>query len=152
MKQLITFEEFIKKGIITKRTSENSRALFLYKESERKKKSLNQVLDKIGVNEINAHEIIEYGYDIIISLIRAKLCEDGFSSTGEGAHEAEVSYMRNLGFSENEVMFMNQLRYFRNGIKYYGKVLDENYANKVLMFLRKISPKLTALIKIKEKD
>lgn len=149
MKQLITFEEFIEKGIIVKRTSENSRALFLYRESERKKKSLNQVLEKIGINEINAHEIIEYGYDILIYLIRAKLCEDGFSSTGEGAHEAEVAYMRNLGFSETEVMFVDQLRYFRNGIKYYGKVLDENYANKVLTFLRKISPKLAALIKAK---
>lgn len=35
MKQLINFEEFIKLGIIVRRTSENSRALFLYKESKK---------------------------------------------------------------------------------------------------------------------
>jgi hypothetical protein len=148
MKQLLNFEEFVKMGVIVKRTPEKSRALFLYKESERKYKSLNQILDKIGVNILNAHEIIEYSYDIIIYLVRSKLYADGFNSTGEGAHEAEVSYMRNLGFSDNEVNFMNQLRYFRNGIKYYGKVLDEDYANKVLVFLKKIYPKLLNLIKI----
>ena len=149
MKQLITFEEFIKTGVIIRRSLEKPRALFLYKESERKYKSLNQILDKIGVNELNAHEIIEYGYDILIYTIRAKLCEEGFISTGEGGHEAEVSYMRNLGFSENDVLFMNQLRYFRNGIKYYGKVLDKDYANKVLAFLKKIYPRLSALVKTK---
>lgn len=149
MKLLINFEEFIKLGAIVRRTPENSRAMFLYKESEIKYKSMNQVLDKVGLNQLNSHEIIEYCYDIIIYLIRAKLCIDGFNSTGEGAHEAEISYMRNLNFSENEVIFMNQLRYLRNGIKYYGKVLDEDYASKVLVFTKKIYPKLLALIKPK---
>lgn len=121
---------------------------YSYIKNLKKYKSLNQILDKIGVNELNAHEIIEYGYDILVYLIRAKLYEDGFSSTGEGSHEAEVSYLRNLGFSENEVTFMNNLRYFRNGIKYYGKVLDSDYAKKVLTFLNKIYLRLLTLIKI----
>ena len=149
MKPLITFEEFIKKGVVIKRTPENSRASSLVKEAERKYRSLNQTLDKIGINELNAHEIIEYCYDILIYLLRAKLYSSGFNSTGEGGHEAEVSYMRNLGFSENEVSFMNQLRYFRNGMKYYGKILDKNYAEKVFIFMKKILPKLYILLKIK---
>jgi hypothetical protein len=37
---------------------------------------------------------------------------------------------------------MNQLRYFRNGIKYYGKIFDEDYAKKVYNFMKKILLKL----------
>ena len=142
MKLLLTFEEFLKMGIITRRTPEFPRSAFLVKESERKNKSLSWMVDKIGICELNAHEIIENCYDILIYLIRAKLCKDGFGSGGEGAHEAEVSYMRNLGFSEYEVDFMNQLRYFRNGIKYYGTILTIEYAEKALKFLNKLYPKL----------
>ena len=149
MKTLLMFEEFLKMGIILKRTPENSRASFLIKESERKYKSLNQTLNKIGINDLNAHEIIEYCYDILIYLLRAKLHEDGFSSTGEGAHEAEVSYMRDLKFNENNVLFMNQLRYFRNGIKYYGKVLSKEYAQEVLNFLIKTYPLLRSKLNLK---
>ncbi|HLD55760.1 MAG TPA: hypothetical protein VJB35_05865 [Candidatus Nanoarchaeia archaeon] len=147
MKTLVNFDEFLKRGIVVKRTPENSRASFLIKESERKYKSLMQIIDKIGINELNSHEIIEYCYDILIYLIRAKLHKKGFNSSGEGAHEAEVSYMRNLNFSENEVLFMNQLRFFRNSIKYYGKSLDEEYAHQVLVFLKKIYPKMLNLMK-----
>jgi hypothetical protein len=137
MKPLLNFEEFIKLGIVVKISPDKPRANYLIKESERKYKSLNQILSKIGVNELNSHEIIEYCYDILIYLLRSKLYKIGFSAHGEGAHEAEVSYMRNLKFSENDVLFMNQLRYFRNGIKYYGTILNQEYTNKVLSFLNK---------------
>ena len=59
---------------------------------------------------------IEKMYDILIELIRAKMLKDGFKAHGEGAHEAEVSYMRKIGFNELDISFMNELRYFRNGI------------------------------------
>ena len=63
-------------------------------------------------------------------------------ASGEGAHEAEVTYMKNMGFSEREVRFMNDLRYFRNGILYYGKNFDADYGRKVLNFLDNIFPVL----------
>jgi hypothetical protein len=50
--------------------------------------------------------------------------------------------MREIGFSEQQVLFMNQLRYFRNGIKYYGKIFDKDYANKVDNFLHQCLLKL----------
>ena len=55
---------------------------------------------------------------------------------------AEVSYMKELEFSENEVRFMNEVRYFRNGIKYYGKIFTKEYADQVVEFLKKIEGKL----------
>ena len=39
-------------------------------------------------------------------------------------------------------MFTNDLRYFRNGILYYGKSFDKEYGEKVLDFLNKTYPKL----------
>lgn len=66
----------------------------------------------------------------------------GYNASGAGAHEAEVSYLRVLGFEEKDVQFVNQLRYFRNGMLCYGTMLDEEYAKKVLDFFNKIYPKL----------
>ena len=77
-----------------------------------------------------------------MGLIRAKLLIKGFSSSGEGDHEAEVSFMRTLGFSEKETRFLNDLRYFRNGILYYGKHFDEGYGKRVMDFLNKLYPTL----------
>ena len=142
MKSLANFEEFVKLGIISKRSPEIPRATFLIKESKRKNDSLNWTLEKLGIADLNAHEIIESCYDILVYLVRAKLCLDGFNSGGEGSHEAEISYMRKLRFSEEDVNFMNQLRYFRNGIKYYGKVLDKEYAEQTVSFLQKVYPEL----------
>jgi len=41
-----------------------------------------------------------------MELIRAKMLIDGFNASGHGAHEAEVSYTRKVGFKETEVQFL----------------------------------------------
>ena len=64
-----------------------------------------------------------------------------------GAHEAEMSYMRVLGFDEKDVQFANQIRFFRNGMLYYGTILDKVYAEKVIGFTKRIYPKLKEMIK-----
>ena len=91
---------------------------------------------------------IKYPYDYDPKKRRmAKLYADGYSSSGQGAHEAEVSYMRKIGFTETDVGFADNLRYYRNGILYYGKRVDAEYANKVLVFLNRIYPILRGLVK-----
>ena len=77
-----------------------------------------------------------------MELIRAKLLLEGYNASGHGAHEAEVSYMRVLRFNENDVQFANQLRFFRNGMIYYGTILDTEYAEKVIEFTKRIYLKL----------
>jgi len=47
-----------------------------------------------------------------------------------------------LGFNENDVQFANQLRFFRNGMIYYGTILDTEYAEKVIEFTKRIYLKL----------
>lgn len=147
MKPLKKFEEFLKENIVRERSPNLFRSNSLIKEAERRNKFINNMIKKMGISDENANYFIENSYDAMIELIRAKLLANGFSSTGLGAHEAEVSYMRNLKFSEEDTKFMNDLRYFRNGIKYYGERFDKDYAEKVLTFLRKTYPALKKLNK-----
>ena len=89
---------------------------------------------------MNANFIVDYCYDIIMEHMRAKMFIDGYNAGN--SHEAEVSYMIILGFSESDTRFMDELRYFRNGIKYYGTILDNEYAKKVLQFMNRLYPKI----------
>ena len=71
---------------------------------------------------------------------------DGYHASGLGAHEAEVSYLREIGFEEKDVAFADQLRYFRNGIEYYGNHLDAVYGEKVRDFVEMIFPRLKSIV------
>ena len=120
--------------MIKRITPNKARALSLVAESQKKKQFMELVLSKIEAKQVNQNFIIDSCYDIIIELIRAKMIMEGFSS--EKSHEAEISYMKKLKFQEKDIAFMNELRYYRNGIKYYGKIMGEEYANKVLEFMK----------------
>ncbi|MBT5342222.1 hypothetical protein HOL59_01435, partial [Candidatus Woesearchaeota archaeon] len=97
------------------------------------------------INDNNANYLIKNAYDIIMELIRAKMLKEGFGSSGRGAHEAEVAYLKKLEFKDKDVDFVDELRYFRNGILYYGKSFDQEYALKVLDFLERIYQSLSKL-------
>lgn len=141
------FKEYLEKDIIRKCSPDSARAKFLINESEKSFKGLKRRLDVMGIDEDNANSIVKDCYDIIIELIRAKLLLDGYNSSGQFAHEAEVSYLKMMGFSDNEVSFTNELRYFRNSVTYYGKLLNVEYAKKVTLFVEKIYPRLRQMIK-----
>ena len=146
MTPLRSFEDFIREGVVNKKRTDLSRANSLIEEAEKRFNFLKEMLTKIKVNDENANYYVENSYDIILELIRAKLLIDGFKTTGISAHEAEVSYLRNLGFTETETRFVNELRYFRNRIIYYGKSLDAEYARSVLTFLDQTYLKLKKLL------
>ena len=144
---LRAFEEFLKDVIITKATPNRMRADSLTAEAEKRKRFVKELLEKIKISDENANYYIESAYDTIMELLRAKLIIDGYKSHGEGAHEAEISYLRKIGFSEHDARFANALRYNRNGIKYYGKSFEKHYAESAISFLNEIYPKLRGLIK-----
>jgi len=147
MKDIQKFDEFIKKNIVKKQSIDKSRAEFLFNESENSYNNLLEKLQKIILKDSNANDFIKSCYDILMELIRAKMLLDGYNASGFGTHEAEVSYMRILGFDEKDVQFTDQLRFFRNGMIYYGTILDKIYAEKVVDFTRKNHLKLKAMIK-----
>lgn len=136
------FESYLTKGIIKKITPDKPRAEFLRKESETSLEGLRERIRVMGIDNKNSNSIIKDCYDILMELIRAKLLLKGYKSSGQYSHEAEVSYLKKLGFREREISFLNELRYFRNSVTYYGKILDKEYAQKVYNFLIKIYPKL----------
>jgi len=141
------FEEYLVKGIIKKCSVNKSRAQFLIEESEKSLRGLNKRINVMQIDEDNANSIVKDCYDIIMELIRAKLLLDGYNSSGRFAHEAEVSYLKKLGFSDNEVASINELRYFRNSVNYYGKILSVEYAGQVSKLTNKIYPKLKSMIR-----
>jgi hypothetical protein len=130
------FEYFIELGIVRKITKDKQRSDNLTEESKRKFKLLNKAIEKMGVDDENANDYIEDCYNILISLIRAKMLEKGYSSSGQGAHEAEVAFSKKLGFNENEIKLLDNLRYFRNRILYYGRKFDKEYAEKIIKFTK----------------
>jgi len=138
-----SFREFLEQGMIRKTSPNESRARSLVNEAESKKSFMESVIKSMSREKFYPNFIVETCYDIIMELIRARMFLDGFKSE---SHEAEVSYMVELGLSNYEVRFTDELRYFRNGIKYYGRMLDMEYADKVLLFLNNIYSKLKKLI------
>lgn len=141
------FEDYIKQGIIKECSINKSRANFLISETEKTFRGLNKRLEVMGIDEDNANSIIKDCYDIIMELIRAKLFLTGYCSAGQFAHEAEISYLKKCGFSDNDILFINDLRYFRNSVTYYGKILSVEYSKQVVEFTKKIYKKLKEIVK-----
>ena len=142
MSLLKKFSEFLEEGIVKKQFPDEARARSLIDESDKTYQFLMEFKNKVGIKDINANTIIKEAYDAIRGLISARMLIKGFIATGKGAHEAEVAYLRELGFSEEDTYLANQLRYFRNGIMYYGKRFDKEYAEKVFEFLKKVRMKI----------
>lgn len=141
------FEDYLRESVVKHVRINAERAKSLAIESGRKIRSLMERLEKLGVNNENANDYVEYCYDIIMHLVRAKLYLEGYSASGLDVHAAEVSYLRVLGFTEKEVQFANQMRYFRNGILYYGTVLDKEYAEQVIEFAKKNYSRLKEMLR-----
>jgi len=138
MNHVKEFEYYLKRNIVKKQIPDLARAKALVEESNESYKILISFIKNNKINEKNSNYIIKNTYDIIMELVRAKMLSEGFNASGQGAHEAEVSFLRNLKFTEKDIDFADKMRYFRNGIVYYGKRFDEEYAKKVLNFLEKI--------------
>jgi hypothetical protein len=149
MNSPFNFEYYISQGIVKKSTFGSSRAEFLINETKKSLIGLNRVIKKIGIDEFNTNSIIKDIQDIILEMIRAKMLIDGFSASGNNAHEAEVAYMKILGFSDADISEVNELRKARNSITYYGKIYEVEYAKKVYVLLKSIYPKLEEVCKIK---
>ena len=148
MKTLRTFEEFLSEGVIKKVKVDLQRAKSLTKSSEIRMNLLKERILKIGVRDDNSNEYVESCHDILMFLIRAKMLVEGYNSSGFKSHEAEVSYMRILGFNEKDIQFVDQMRFFRNGMLYYGVILDKEYAEKVIKFTKENFQRLKKVLNL----
>ena len=137
MRILKAFEEFLEEGTAKRVSVDKQRAQHLRQEAERKYTVLTKTIDAMGIDDTLANDYVEDCYNILMFLLRAHMLEQGYSSSGPGAHESEVAFARRLGWQETDVRILDELRYFRNGILYYGKQLDKEYAEKALAFTKK---------------
>jgi len=124
------FKEFLRVGEARRQRPNIDRAKSLITEATQKKAYLELTIKTIPKGKRNPNVIAEQCYDIIMEILRAKMFLDGY--TAGNSHEAEVSYMKILGFNESETRYMDELRYYRNGTKYYGTILNIEYANKII--------------------
>ena len=147
------FATYQRQGIVRKDSKNMPRARSMLIESERKKRSMLHNYEKVGITEDNANDYAEQCYDLLLFLIRAAMYADGFISLGKGSHEAEVAYLRLIHREEKDLLFLDELRYLRNGILYYGKPVDEEYAEKVIVFTKRLQPVLKKIAeeKVNEK-
>ena len=141
------FAYYLKKEIVKKQSPNIPRSEFLIKETKKSLIGLKNRIEKLGIDEFSANSIIKDIHDIIIEKIRAKMFLDGYNASGNFAHEAEVAYMKPLGFSDFEVSFVNELRQARNGINYYGKIYEKSYAQVCYNFLMQLTSQLDELLK-----
>lgn len=141
------FEEHLMKGIIRKVSPNRQRAISLTEDSDKRYSFLIQVIKNLPLTDDNANYFIEEVYDILIGLIRAKLFIEGYETSGNYAHEAEISYLKKTDFLEAEITTMDEIRQFRNGIKYYGRRYTKEEADNAIKFMDSILPKLKKLIK-----
>ncbi len=135
MKLPFEFNYYLEKGIVRKIKPDVSRANFLYNESKKSFKGLKIRVEKLGIDEFSANSIIKDIYDIIMQMVRSKMLIHGLVASGNYAHESEVAYLRELKFTDLEISFVNILRASRNGINYYGRMFDKNYAMDCYNFL-----------------
>ena len=154
MKDLKQFNEFIRMGIVKKQSPDKSRSKFLIMEAEQGYAYLLKLIKTMGVENQNANDYVKNCYDLLMELTRAKMLLEGLNASGFKAHEAEVAYWGLLQFKEQDIQFLDQIRFFRNGMLYYGTILDKEYADKVIEFTKKNYQKLKDILDklAKEKD
>ena len=140
------FDDFMRLGTVKRQNPDKSRAKFLLLEAEQNYRYLLELVKKMGVENLNANDYVKKCYDILTELIRAKMLIQGLSASGLEAHKAEIAYMKVLNFDDRDIEFLNKMRYFRNGMLYYGTILDKEYAEKVIEFTKKNYSKLKSIV------
>jgi len=107
MRVVKKFEEYLKEGIAKKVTSDKQRAENLFLESKRKFVFVKKSVEAMGIDDSNANDYVEYCYNTLMFLIRSKMSAKGYTSSGQGAHESEVAFARNMNFTESEIMLLD---------------------------------------------
>jgi hypothetical protein len=123
---------------VARRTPDPLRAAYLDAESERTIRFIRRVHESIAIDDDNATILIRLAYDSLLERIRGRMHEAGLHASGHGAHEAEVAYLRELGVSEADVRFSDDLRKLRNGITYAGERAGAADANHIIGTVERI--------------
>ena len=101
-----------------------------------------KIQDKIKMVSL----IISDYYEIIKELITAILLKDGYKTL---SHKDLISYIKSRyrEFSQQEIIFLDNLRILRNRISYEGYKIDVSYLNRNEIIFKSIIKKLKKILK-----
>lgn len=103
----------------------------------------------IDINKFPTNAAENY-YEIIKELATTLILLDGLKAIGENAHRDLIDSLINYKeFSQEEIIFMNDLRTKRNNSFYEGKKVDVNYLKNNQDRILKVMGKLKRAIKKK---
>ena len=88
---------------------------------------------------------------MIRELISVILLLDGYKTYGERAHKKLIEYIqtKNVGFSEYEILLIDDLRITRNKVAYDGFFVERDYIERKIRDIQTIIVKLKDIIKKK---
>ena len=109
-----------------------------------------EMIKIIDITKFSSNITKEY-YDVIRELISVVLLLDGYKTYGEGAHKKLIEYLqtKNIGFSEYEILLIDDLRITRNKVAYDGFFVERDYIERKIRDIQKIIAKLKDIIKKK---
>ena len=109
-----------------------------------------EMIKVIDITKFSSNITKEY-YDVIRELISVVLLLDGYKTYGEGAHKKLIEYLqtKNIGFSEYEILLIDDLRITRNKVAYDGFFVERDYIERKIRDIQKIITKLKEIIKKK---
>ena len=129
-----SFENFVKRGDVKKTSINTQLATALLKEAEQR----IEFYLELPITEKSAKYIFENCYEALREMADAQLSLEGYKSY---SHEASIAFLQNKKFTEFEISKLNDMRWLRNGTKYYGKSMEISKAIEFINFTKQIKEK-----------
>lgn len=109
-----------------------------------------EMIKSIDIEKFSSNVTKEY-YDVLRELMSAVLLLDGYKTYGEGAHKKLIEYLqtKKLGFTEYEILLIDDIRITRNKVAYDGFFVEKEYIERKIGDIQKIIAKLKSIIKKK---
>lgn len=127
--------------------------ILIIKPDKEKAKSLKNMaqttierLKETNTSKYPSNTLKDY-YDVIHELMEAISLTKGIKFKGDGAHQELIEYIvKEYDFSEQERIFLQQIRDYRNRISYEGFMINENFIISNDKKIQEIIDKLSNLI------
>src|SRR3989338_7376678 len=106
-----------------------------------------QRIQETNDQKFTTHVTRDY-YEILMELMTAVLCLDGFKTEGEGAHKQLIDYLQTYykELQDHEIALLDDLRTIRNKIAYDGFFVEPDYLQPRKIEILIIIKKLKSLI------
>ena len=133
------FTYFLKQNVVKRQAPDANLARATYSESVER-----LALAKRLLRSEKAKYVLENTYEAMREAADAVLYKKGFKSY---SHEASISFLKGIGFTEQELREFDRFRKIRNDIKYYGGDCDEHDAKAAIKLAEKLIPRIKELLK-----